>query len=546
MSALGRVGIGALALGLFTSILSAQDLQPDQILILGNRESLHSARLAHDYAKARNIPARNILLLNLPLREDITRSVYDQRIAQPIRSFLHQLKLENKIRVLVTLYGMPLKVGPAEPTAEQRDRARFVRDRYRNTFAKMELGFAQLEKLAGVAATQPTRLPGGSNVADFLPKAPALYTRVQEMYARMNPRIREKTDKVEQQMLLNQFIQLRLLFEGQSILAVAQNPPNPEVVERLKSLDQELSSLTAVVPEKRDLEQTYQKAQAFGGWFLELRTMYEDYDRLTEKNSSAAVDSELSLVLWDEYSLAGRLPNGLNPRFANHPLIRSKGPILMVARLDGPDPSTVERIIRDSLAAEAGGLTQGTFYLDARGIMAAKDGYFEYDDNLRRLAEGLQKDTKLPVVLDNRPPVFAPNTCPNTRLYCGWYSLKNYVPAFTFLTGSVGYHIASFEATTLRRHQNNEWVQRMLQAGIAATVGPVDEPYLDAFPLPTEFFGLLLTGKYPLVEVYYRTLRYNSWRMILIGDPLYKPFAKNPILKEEAVPLKPLNLLLFN
>ena len=190
MSALGRVGIGALALGLFTSILSAQDLQPDQILILGNRESLHSARLAHDYAKARNIPARNILLLNLPLREDITRSVYDQRIAQPIRSFLHQLKLENKIRVLVTLYGMPLKVGPAEPTAEQRDRARFVRDRYRNTFAKMELGFAQLEKLAGVAATQPTRLPGGSNVADFLPKAPALYTRVQEMYARMNPRIR--------------------------------------------------------------------------------------------------------------------------------------------------------------------------------------------------------------------------------------------------------------------------------------------------------------------------------------------------------------------
>jgi hypothetical protein len=34
---------------------------------------------------------------------------------------------------------------------------------------------------------------------------------------------------------------------------------------------------------------------------------------------------------------------------------------------------------------------------------------------------------------------------------------------------------------------------------------------------------LLLTGKYSLAEIYYLTSRYVSWRMVLLGDPLYNP-----------------------
>jgi hypothetical protein len=47
---------------------------------------------------------------------------------------------------------------------------------------------------------------------------------------------------------------------------------------------------------------------------------------------------------------------------------------------------------------------------------------------------------------------------------------------------------------------------------------------------------LLLTGRYSLVELYYLTSRYVSWRMVLFGDPLYNPMrgrslatAKHPI-----------------
>jgi uncharacterized protein (TIGR03790 family) len=66
----------------------------------------------------------------------------------------------------------------------------------------------------------------------------------------------------------------------------------------------------------------------------------------------------------------------------------------------------------------------------------------------------------------------------------------------------------------------------MLMAGITATLGPVAEPYLHTFPQPKAFFAELYNGSC-LVEAYYRTNPYNSWQMVLVGDPLYRPFRKN-------------------
>ena len=49
-------------------------------------------------------------------------------------------------------------------------------------------------------------------------------------------------------------------------------------------------------------------------------------------------------------------------------------------------------------------------------------------------------------------------------------------------------------------------------------------PFLTSFPLPYDFFSRLLEGKNTLVEVYYQTIRFLSWKMVLVGDPLYTPF----------------------
>jgi uncharacterized protein (TIGR03790 family) len=109
-------------------------------------------------------------------------------------------------------------------------------------------------------------------------------------------------------------------------------------------------------------------------------------------------------------------------------------------------------------------------------------------------------------------------------LYCGWYSLASYVDAFQWQPGAVGYHIASSECVTLKREKSRVWCKMMLEKGVAATLGPVSEPYVESFPLPEIFFGLLSEGTLTLAECYAASNPFLSWKMVLIGDPLYRPF----------------------
>jgi uncharacterized protein (TIGR03790 family) len=167
-------------------------------------------------------------------------------------------------------------------------------------------------------------------------------------------------------------------------------------------------------------------------------------------------------------------------------------------------------------------------YLDARGLAKleggnASPGSFEdYDRSLLVTAKGIEEQTELEVVLNDQPQLFQPGECPEAALYCGWYSLGKYVDAFEFVPGAVAYHLASAEARTLREENAKVWCKSLLEDGVCATIGPVYEPYLVAYPRPEEFFATLLKGDGTLVEAYYRTKPFNSWMMVLVGDPLYR------------------------
>ena len=210
-------------------------------------------------------------------------------------------------------------------------------------------------------------------------------------------------------------------------------------------------------------------------------------------------------------------------------LLRTAGPqpfkTLMVSRLDGPSYNIAKGLIDKALAAEAKGLN-GYAYIDSRGL-SANDLYGYYDQSLRDLVILTRLRTALPVQEEQTDALFPPGSCPQTALYCGWYSLRKYVDAFEFVDGAVGFHIASFEAASLRDPNSPQWCPAMLKDGITATLGPVNEPYLHAFPEPKAFFGALFDGRC-LVEAYFLTQPFNSWQMVLIGDPLYRPFRKSP------------------
>ena len=136
----------------------------------------------------------------------------------------------------------------------------------------------------------------------------------------------------------------------------------------------------------------------------------------------------------------------------------------------------------------------------------------------------VRKTGVMPVVLDEKERLFQPGECPEAALYCGWYSLGKYVDAFTWVTGAVAYHVASAECVTLKNPASTMWCKLMLEKGVAATIGPVGEPYLESFPQPELFFGLLIDGRLTLAECFALSSPCLSWKMVLIGDPLYRPF----------------------
>jgi uncharacterized protein (TIGR03790 family) len=274
--------------------------------------------------------------------------------------------------------------------------------------------------------------------------------------------------------------------------------------QRLEELKQDLATGTGQVS-----IQTKQMKKKISQMQLEI-------GRISGKETNASVDSELSMVLFQSYDLYRWQPN----------MLRGQAPglgfkTLMVSRLDGTDYKIIKGLIDKALTAEKTGL-KGNAYIDSRGIVK-KDLYGHFDQSLRDLGAFIHSNTKMPIKAEQTGQLFQPGSCPQTAVYCGWYSLRKYVDAFDFVEGAVGFHIASFEAQKLRDPNSSTWCAAMLRDGITATLGAVDEPYLHAFPEPKAFFAELFEGGC-LVEAYYRTKPFNSWQLVLIGDPLYRPF----------------------
>ncbi|MEZ4484559.1 MAG: TIGR03790 family protein [Syntrophotaleaceae bacterium] len=312
-------------------------------------------------------------------------------------------------------------------------------------------------------------------------------------------------------------------------LPLRMNRPIPTLAEaeQIKALQQRLDLLEERVALPGEGHEP--QRQALQG---EAQSLRQAILHQKQFHKGAAVDSELALVMEKDHPLQGWLPNRYFLGYRNHNMVDMPGRVLMVSRLDGSTPAVVRRIIDDSLAVEAEGLN-GKAYFDARWAKPQgrpSSAYGRYDLAIHNTAFLLQKFGSLPVVIDDKEGLFQDGEAPQAALYSGWYSLGNYVDAFSWAKGAVGFHVASSECTTLKKKSSRVWCKSMLDKGVVATVGPVAEPYLQSFPSPEIFFGCLVAGRNPLAECYALANPFWSWQMVLIGDPLYRPFKQRPLL----------------
>ena len=240
-------------------------------------------------------------------------------------------------------------------------------------------------------------------------------------------------------------------------------------------------------------------------------------------HNEASVDSELTILGLFSRQISGLLRNPYFQSFK--PIGEFENPVvLLVCRLDAPDAATVRRMIIDSIAAEKKGL-RGRAYVDGAHETAA--GYVAGDQWLSEIPLQLHK-VGVPVVYDNAPALF-PNGYPMTdcALYYGWRTEKAAGPFaqsdFHFVPGAVAVHIHSFSAITLRDASAN-WVAPLLSRGAAATLGNVYEPYLEFTSHLNVLNDRLLHG-FTFAESAYSSIDVLSWMSVMVGDPLYRPFA---------------------
>jgi uncharacterized protein (TIGR03790 family) len=241
-------------------------------------------------------------------------------------------------------------------------------------------------------------------------------------------------------------------------------------------------------------------------------------NRAEFRTNAGAVDAELSLLALPNYPINAFVPN---PLFQNErPTENDLRQVIKVARLDGPTAEDANALVDRALAAERTGLL-GRAYVDIANRDAQGDGWFE---NTAKQLDALGFET----AVDREPgtmPVTARIDAP--VLYFGWYSGTVdgpfLLPGFRFPTGAIALHLHSYSAATLRQ-AGSGWTGPLIARGATATVGNVHEPYLQ-FTHPPHLLLRALARGATLVDAAYYALPALSWQAVLIGDPLYRPFA---------------------
>jgi uncharacterized protein (TIGR03790 family) len=236
------------------------------------------------------------------------------------------------------------------------------------------------------------------------------------------------------------------------------------------------------------------------------------------RTTVAAVDSELTLLAARNPPVSAIIPNYLFKK--DRPSSLERDEVIPVGRLDGPTYADAKALVDRALDAEGDGVA-GRAYVDIGGPHRGGDDWLEAClPELQKL--GFETD------VDRKKTTFAATDRFDAPiLYLGWYTTHLngpfVAPDFEFPAGAIALHIHSFSAVTLRS-PSAHWAGPLVARGVTATFGNVAEPYLEFTHQPHLLLQALARGE-NLGRAALYSLNALSWQAILIGDPLYRPFA---------------------
>jgi uncharacterized protein (TIGR03790 family) len=244
------------------------------------------------------------------------------------------------------------------------------------------------------------------------------------------------------------------------------------------------------------------------------------------RRNEAAVDSELALLPANprELPIVGPLSN---PAFGqtNLAMLHPTNGVWAVGRLDGPTLGIARGLVDKAIEAETNGLW-GRVYVDLRGLtntpaLAGDQWLNGFADILRRAGYETLVDLRAATLPQAYP-------MSSIAFYAGWYDAEVSGPflqqSLEFMPGAIAYHLHSFNALSVRT-ASRHWVGPLLAKGATASMGSVEEPYLELTPNMSVFAAALVGLGYSFGEAALAAQPALSWQVTVVGDPLYRPFA---------------------
>ncbi|ARN57466.1 TIGR03790 family protein [Sedimentisphaera salicampi] len=481
---------------LFAASISYCRLLPGEVAVVCNTDVPGSLSIANLYTKTRKIPEQHIIQLRLGAQagDSISREKYSSKVYAPVKKALDDLP---EVRCLAVVYGVPYKIRRQDSSDENSSQLRqliVIRERLKDEIKGVlsRLNDPQLND------SKPFLMAVNSLLFEALEKAADQGRAAQiEFMDTVSPLY---GSRLSRKMAREEF---GIKFYSPAIKSTFSDS---DIYDQLSQKHYNYS--------QRLKRGYYEAAERLYGKLEAYKACRDDIEQIKGIKTGAALDSELSLLDFTNYRIHGYIENEF---FRNgQALDNQNAKTLMVSRLDGPGEGIVKRMIANS--AEKGYYPgeKCVFDLQNAAEQGLADAYVRYDSYIQKAADIFSKEGCTTEIEETSELTNSQSAC---MFYIGWYSPSRYNCKLEFIPGSIAYHITSFGASELRDKQSRSWCPNLLSDGADAVIGAVAEPVLTAMPRPDLFAGALLDGK-TLVEAFYYSKPQNSWKVLLIGDPL--------------------------
>jgi hypothetical protein len=294
-------------------------LAPEDLIIVYNRNLPESQAVARYYVGKRQVPLENLLAVNVPPGESISRDDYERQLAEPVREKAGQVQAAGRQPAVLLVYGIPLRVDD------------LLFSHWFNLDQEfLSLAQAKAQELTNLCWRLKIQLDGlleePQPTAGEIPPPQEVVRRTRETLERATQYLQQKPARrgfdLKRTAIATQIIKLAgsepefEAFRQQALRPGAGPPPAlPPQFQHyaLLKTGQEEAAFRGILPETAlELAPSVRHTNGLLG---ELHFWERAADIYQNPQTKAAVDSELTLALAGPYQIAMWLPNPFLPRY---------------------------------------------------------------------------------------------------------------------------------------------------------------------------------------------------------------------------------------